>query len=241
MAGMAAAPTLLVLVRHGQSTRNRAKNGHVNFPDDAARDMFRGQGDHEAALTEAGRSQAVATGVELRDQFGDFDVVFHSGYVRARDTAMAILEAWRRDRPHTGEAPRTALVREHFLLRERDSGYTTNMTTAESAAAFPWLQTYWAEAGPFIARPPGGESFADVAIRARLFLDELTAEFPAGRILVVTHAGTMRMFRYLIEGWSYDEVVRQCGVPILNCETSVYRGDAFTNLVNSESIHWPQM
>jgi broad specificity phosphatase PhoE len=128
---MSVVPNLLVLVRHGQSARNAAKTGHVFFPDDAARAPFVGTADQDAALTDKGWAEARAVGAGLKERFGTFDVVFHSGYRRTRDTTAAILEAW----PETERAE--IEVREHILLRERDTGYTANMTAAGSPRCFP--------------------------------------------------------------------------------------------------------
>ena len=99
------------------------------------------------------------------------------------------------------------LVRHHLFLRERDAGWTYDMTTTEAEAAFPWLQGYWDTFGRFFARPPGGESLAEVAARVYLFLGMLFRDRPQQRILVVSHAGTLRVFRYLLERWSHDEFI----------------------------------
>jgi broad specificity phosphatase PhoE len=92
-----------------------------------------------------------------------------------------------------------------ILLRERDPGYAFNMTRDEADAAFPWLQDYWRTGGPFYARPPGGESLADVAARMQLFFEGAERELAGRRVLLVTHAGVMRILRFLFEGWTTDE------------------------------------
>ena len=56
-----------------------------------------------------------------------------------------------------------------MFLRERDAGFTYDMTTAEGATALPSLHGYWDTCGRCFARPPGGESFADVAERVYPF------------------------------------------------------------------------
>ena len=102
-------------------------------------------------------------------------------------------------------------VRQHLFLRERDAGWTYDMTTAEAEAAFPWLQGYWDTFGRFFARPPGGESFADVAERVYLFLGMLFRDRARQRVLVVSHGGTLRVFRYLLERWTARRVHRALG------------------------------
>jgi probable phosphoglycerate mutase len=191
-------PKLLVLVRHAESTRNVAKGDAVFYPDDASRATVGLVADHQIPITDAGRLQAEALGRRLRAD-GPPDVVFHSGYVRTQQTTAGLLSAW-------PESERRSIpVREHAFVRERDAGYGFQMTSAEAAAAFPWLQAYWQEAGPLFARPPGGESLADVALRVHAFLELLDKECADQRVLVVTHTGTLRVFRYLLEGWTREE------------------------------------
>lgn len=75
-------------------------------------------------------------------------------------------------------------LRHHLSLRERDTGYTFDMTTAEAETAFPWLQDYWNTYGPIFGRPPGCESLADVARRVYLFLSMLFRDRGGQRVLV---------------------------------------------------------
>lgn len=115
-------------------------------------------------------------------------------------------------------------VRHNLFLREREVGYTFDMTTDEANAAFPWLQEYWETFGRFFARPPGAESLADVAQRVYMFLGMLFRERANQQVLVVCHGGTMRMFRFLLERWTYDEVVRRWDVDAIpNCGRVSYR------------------
>jgi len=200
-------PTLLVVARHAESVRNVAKAGQVFFPDPETRRGFEGEADHLAGLTDFGREQARALGSKLGDVFGSFDVVYHSGYRRTRETATLVLE---------GMMP-PPIVREHIFLRERDAGYAFNMTHHEAQAAFPWLQEYWRTVGPFFARPPGGESLADVAGRVQLFFEGCERELAGRRVLLVTHAGTLRMIRFLLEHWTHDEApARWAEEPVAN-------------------------
>lgn len=209
-------PRLLVVARHAESVRNVAKAGQVFFPDPEARRGLEGEADHEAGLTELGREQAAALGRCLAAAFGTFDVVYHSGYRRTRETAELAIAAIGPDAP----AP---LVREHIFLRERDPGYAFNMTQDEAAAAFPWLQPYWRTVGPFFARPPGGESLADVAGRVQMFFERCEPELAGRRVLLVTHAGAVRMIRFLLEGWTHDEApARWQTEPVSNASFVTY-------------------
>ena len=100
-------------------------------------------------------------------------------------------------------------VRHHLFIRERDQGHAYNMTDAEAAEAFPWLQDYWATFGPFFAQPPGGESLAQVCERVYTFLQKLARTMEGKRILLVTHGGTIWCARYVLERWTYEEAERR--------------------------------
>jgi len=211
-------PGLLVVARHAESARNRAKGGDVFFPTDDARAGQESAPDQHVRLTEAGRGQARDLGERLLATYGSFDTVFHSGYRRTAETAERAIEAW------PSEARAQLDVREHLFLRERDVGYAYNMTAAEAKHAFPWLQPYWDLSGPFFARPPGGESIADVAGRVHAFLEVLGRDVADRRVLVVAHGGTLRMFRYWLERWTHDEAVeRWRREPVPNCHIVAYR------------------
>ena len=130
-------PNLLVIVRHGQSERNVAREGNTFFPDDESRQALRGEADHRTPLTELGWQQARDAGHRIREQFGTFDYGYHSGYRRAAQTAEFMLEAY------SAEERAALQVRHNLFLREREPGFAFDMTTAEATAAFPWLQEYW--------------------------------------------------------------------------------------------------
>jgi broad specificity phosphatase PhoE len=217
-------PELLVFVRHGESARNVAKKTNRFFLDDESRKAVQGIADWQVPLTDEGHRQAYDTGRTLRERFGVFDYVYHSGYRRTEDTASGILRAY-------PDAERAAMrVRANPFIRERDNGYTYDMTTAEAEAAFPWLQAYWDTFGPWFARPPGGESLSDVAGRAYLFLNMLFRDRAGQRVLVVTHGGTLRALRFLLERWTFDDVAALLDAyRTPNCCLLPYRFDQQSN------------
>lgn len=226
----------LVLIRHGESERNKAKKGAVYFADEAARSLVKGVPDYKIALTPLGWEQAAATGAGLREQFGVPHCLYHSGYRRTVETAEAIVSAY-------PEAERARIdVRNNPFIRERDAGYTYDMTTAEAEAAFPWLREYWQTFGGFFARPPGGESLADVVNRVYGFLTMLVSEGGGETVFVVTHAEALGAFRFLLEQWSYDEVLHWPeGRPPRNCGVTDYRYDPGAGrlvLQNYNVVHW---
>jgi broad specificity phosphatase PhoE len=213
-------PALLVLVRHAESARNKAKQGTVYFADEEARRTVRGVPDHKIALTEEGMVQAEKTGVYLRTRFGIPNYLYHSGYERTIQTADQILKAY------PAEESKKVRVRMNPFIRERDPGYTYDMTETEVAAAFPHLEEYWQTFGGFFARPPGGESLAEVAERVYTFLNMLFRDRAGKKVWVVLHSGTLRAMRFLLERWPYEQATHwPPGQSPENCGITVYQYD----------------
>jgi 2,3-bisphosphoglycerate-dependent phosphoglycerate mutase len=229
-------PALLVLVRHAESARNQAKKGNVYFADDAARRVVRGTAEQHVPLTADGHKQAEQTGRAIRDRFGVFDYVYTSGYARTDQTADGLLSAYPEE-----ERSRTK-VRMNLFVRERDPGFTYDMTEAEAESAFPWLNEYWQTFGGFFARPPGGESLADVVGRVHTFLNTLFRDRAGQKVMVVTHGGTIRCFRFALERWHYDQASHRlvdqspanCGVTTYRCGQS---GDRL-ELEDYNQVYW---
>src|SRR3954464_7078419 len=229
-------PALLVLVRHGQSQRNIVKKQNRFYLDDESRKAVKGVPDHLIELTDEGRRQARETGVLVREMYGTFDYVVHSGYSRTVQTLDEMLHAY------SAEERARMVVRHHLFVRERDAGHAYDMTDAEAQAAFPWLQDYWNTFGPFFARPPGGESLADVVERVYAFLQKLARTMGGKRVLVVTHGGTIWCFRYVLERWTYEEAERRFRTETNpNCSVTTYRFSDDTRrlgLVDCSRVLW---
>jgi broad specificity phosphatase PhoE len=214
--------------------------GHIWFPDDEMRQRIGGIPDHKTPLTEEGHRQARETGPALRKRFGVPDYLYHSGYLRTVQTTDGILVGY-------PEEERALMrVRTNLLIRERDPGFTFNMTQAEAATTFPWHQAYWDLFGSFMARPPGGESLADVLQRAYSFCDILFRDHAQQQIFIVTHAGFIRAMRTALEERTIDQATN---VPPeeqqpANCGITVYEYD-FKNsrlvLTNSDLVFWKQL
>jgi broad specificity phosphatase PhoE len=213
-------PALLVLIRHGESERNVARKHSRFFRDDESRKSLKGVPDHRVPLTAEGRRQSEVTGTALRKQFGLFDYIYHSGYRRTEETTDGLLSAY------SAEERASMIVRHHLFIRERDQGHAYDMTDAEASLAFPWLQDYWETHGPFFARPQGGESLAQVCERVYTFLQKLARTKAEKRVLIVTHGGTLRCFRYVLEGWSYEHFEKTFySEPATNCSVAWYEHD----------------
>jgi 2,3-bisphosphoglycerate-dependent phosphoglycerate mutase len=161
--------------------------------------------------------------------------LFHSGYQRTIETTAGLLRAY--------SPQEQALLSQHsdLLLRERDTGYAFDMTQEEFERHFPWMDHYWKTFGAFFAHPPGGESMAQVSQRVALFLDHLYRDLAGKKVLIVSHGGTIRAFRYWLEQWSYvqaNEHFRSFAAP-KNCAVTSYlnQGEVFV-LQESGSIFY---
>src|SRR6185437_16515690 len=75
--------------------------------------------------------------------------------------------------------------------------------------------------GKFYYRPPGGESWADVALRLRAVLTEIRLTMPGERVLLVTHDVVVLLARYILEELSTDEALALSG-QVANCSITSY-------------------
>jgi probable phosphoglycerate mutase len=185
----------LILVRHGQSLAN------VAFPAADAEGLMEAVvsgRDAEVPLTGAGEEQAAALGRWLAALPEDRrpQVVITSPYLRARETWRIAAEGLGLPAPSTDDR-----------LVDRLMGDLQLLTRAAVAARFPGEAARRAAAGEFEYVPPGGESFADIAVRLKSFLDDLRADHPGERVIVVAHDAVVLMMRAVVEQLSWEEVI----------------------------------
>ncbi len=210
-------PQDIWLVRHGQSAGNVARDAA-----EAAKGLQIdiAQRDVDVPLSPLGMEQAHALG----DWFGSLpveqrpNVVLHSPYVRAAETARIIV-----DRMHAAEVP-TVQVDER--LREKEFGILDRLTTLGISNKYPDLYEQRQHVGKFYFRPPGGESWCDVILRLRSVLDTITREYNRERVLIVGHQVTVNCFRYLLERLDESTILaydRAGDVP--NCSVTSYAFD----------------
>ena len=213
-------PNRLVIVRHAESQRNKAKMGSTYFADDEARRMVQGIPDYKIELTPEGITHAEKTSPTLRERFGVFDYAYTSGYVRTDQTLNGLLSSY------TQEERSRIKLRTSPFIRERDPGYTYDMTTPEAEGAFPWLKKHWQTFGGYFGRPPGGQSLLDKTAEVYLFLSMIFRDRVGQNVLVVTHGGTIRSFRAILEHWDYERAAAWPeGEDPKNCGITVYEYD----------------
>jgi 2,3-bisphosphoglycerate-dependent phosphoglycerate mutase len=178
----------LWLLRHGQSLGNiandAARRGDLERLELSERDM-------DVPLSDLGVDQSRAFGGWLADLAPAErpDVVVSSPYVRAMDTARVVVDTAGVD---------VEIVSDE-RLREREFGILDLLTRRGIVAAHPAEAERRAHLGKFYYRPPGGESWVDVALRLRSLRDSLVREHADRRVLVVTHEVPIIITRYLVE------------------------------------------
>ena len=208
--------TELLLVRHGESISNvaadAAEAAGAHVIDVPVRDP-------DVPLTTRGVGQAEAVGAWLSTLGPDAapHSVWSSPYLRALQTAQLAVAGSGLDlEPRTDER-----------LRDRDLGILDLLTTAGVEARAPAEAARRRWLGKFYHRPPGGESWADLALRVRAVLADLDRDEHDRRVLVVCHDAVIMVVRYLCEGLSEADV-------LAISETAAVRNASVTRLVRPD-------
>ncbi|HYD23368.1 MAG TPA: histidine phosphatase family protein [Croceibacterium sp.] len=208
-------PSVLWIVRHGQSAGN------------VARDLANKQGAHRIGLTSRdvdvplsylGREQAASLGRWFARREERPEVLLSSPYVRARQTAEIF-------RAHGGSEPDERICLDE-RLREKEFGVLDGLTTHGIAHFEPQQAEFRKLLGKFYHRPPGGESWCDVIFRLRSLLDTISLHYGGRRVLICAHQVVVLCLRYVIEGLSEETILaidREGDVS--NCGVTEYRFD----------------
>ncbi|MGY1601382.1 histidine phosphatase family protein [Geodermatophilus sp. SYSU D00815] len=187
-------PSAVWLVRHGESVGNLA-DAHAHEQGSGRLDLD--VRDPDVPLSGTGRDQARALGRWLAGLPPEQrpTAVLSSPYERARTTAELVA------------APLDLPLRTDERLRERDLGAFDGMTGAGIRAEYPDEARRRDLLGKFYYRPPGGESWADVALRVRSLLATEALRHDGERLLLVAHQAVVMVFRYVLEGLTEQQVL----------------------------------
>ncbi|HEV2178051.1 MAG TPA: histidine phosphatase family protein [Terriglobia bacterium] len=204
----------LVIVRHGESHRNVRRQaahaaGHPEYGGDVR--------DVDTPLTRRGERQAEATGRFLSRQFR-FDRIFVSPYLRTVETARLIMKQFADPVAPTYEE----------RIREKEFGILDGLTHQGIAKKYPDELKRRQHEGKYYYRPPGGESYPDVALRLHSFLGTLARDCPKQSVLVVCHSVVVLTFRRLLERLTEQELLaidRDPEHDVCNCSVTRYQFD----------------
>lgn len=182
----------LWLVRHGESVANTAATlaeleGLDLIPIDIR--------DADVPLSATGKEQAEALGTWMEEHRRELDMFWVSPYLRARQTLATAL----------GDGP-VAAVTVDERLRDRELGILDLMTRHGVARLHPEENERRRHLGKFYHRPPGGESWADVALRLRSFLHD-ALDGPGQTAMVVAHDAVVMVFLYLLVPMNEEQLL----------------------------------
>lgn len=177
----------LLLVRHAESLGNVARESSEDAESEFIAIDVR---DADVALTSVGRGQAAAFGRWLAalSSARRPSRAWSSPYVRARQTAEIAL----------AEAGLECPLRVDERLRDRELGVLDRLTARGVRNRYPDEAERRRYLGKFYYRPPGGESWADVALRLRSFLGDIS-DLDRGVTLIVAHDAVVLLLRYVCE------------------------------------------
>lgn len=215
-------PIDLVLVRHGESEGNLARDRSRKGDSGSFEGGFADRHTSKYRLTDVGRSQARKAGKWLREHAGEhFDRYYTSEYVRAMETAALL-----------GFEKANWLC--EFYLRERDKGEFGGLSDQQREALY--LNELKArERDSFYWTAPGGESIAQSCLRVERFLEILRHSCGGFKVIAVCHGNIMRAFRIRIERMQQSTFQQLWGTPELLDETE----DA--SLIKNAEIHYTQI
>jgi broad specificity phosphatase PhoE len=186
----------LILIRHGESMGNAAAAA-ANAAQ--AEVITIDQRDADVPLSPVGLQQAEALGTGLQAVLsGDgATTVWSSPYVRAVQTAEVAIKASGLSLP----------IAVDERLRDRELGVLDLLTTIGVANRFALEAERRRWLGKFYHRPPGGESWADVALRIRSFLRDLDDLPDGSRAVLMCHDALVLLFRYVCERLNERQVL----------------------------------
>jgi len=184
----------LILIRHGESVGNEAASAAERAGAEMIDLPYR---DADTPLSATGEAQADALASALRDLgLDDHARIWSSPYRRAAQTALRSLAL----------AGTQAVPVLDERLRDRELGVLDRLTSVGVDARLPGEAQRRADLGKLYYRPPGGESWADVALRLRSFLRD--AEGARARVAAVyAHEAVVYLLRYALEGWDERRVL----------------------------------
>jgi ribonuclease H / adenosylcobalamin/alpha-ribazole phosphatase len=211
-------PSVLWLVRHGQSAGNVARDAAEQAG--AERIALVGR-DVDVPLSALGERQAVSLGRWFAEglQEAQPEVLLSSPYVRAIQTAERFRAA--------GGCEAHEPIHVDERLREKEFGILDGLTVEGIRKYFPEQAQFRDQLGKFYHRVPGGESWTDVILRLRSLLDTVSLHYAGRRVMIFGHQVVVLCMRYILENMDEAGVlaVDKAG-DIANCSITEYRFDA---------------
>ncbi len=198
MSGPGRWPSQLIIVRHGQSAGNVARDAAHEAEEDRIPLSIR---DADVPLSDLGREQASALGhwFAVQPEEDRPEVILSSPYLRACQTAD-IFRA-------QGGAPRDEPICFDERLREKEFGILDGLTSTGIRHLQPEQAAFRQLLGKFYHRSPGGESWCDVILRLRSVMDTISLHYAGKRVMIFSHQVVVLCLRYIIENLGEQEIL----------------------------------
>jgi len=194
-------PTTIYLIRHGETVLTPFKK-------------FSGDGPLDPELTPQGLEQAekvVAARAKLNPE-----VIIASPLKRTTQTAEAISRV-------TG----LPITYDETWI-ECSFGIWDGLSIDEVKEKYPADYQAWISSTGFA--PPEGESYDSVALRIDAALDQIAAEFPGQRVVVVTHNGTIKTAAKVVVGAPAESIFHIDVSPCSITTVSIWPSDGLRAL-----------
>ncbi len=204
--------TEIYLIRHAESFGNLTRRAY---------------GWYDGLVTPKGYEQIKC----LEKRFADVavDAVYSSDLVRTCDTAAAIYKQ------------KGLMLIKEPAFREVGIGAWENMPWGEIPSRYPEEYEHWTNA-PLAFNVEGGETYAQVYMRAKTALDRIAAENDGKAIAIVSHGATLRMLMHgMVRGDDLSDVAdddwgdNTC-VSLFRAENGVY-----TEVFKNDNSHLSEM
>lgn len=210
-------PRQLIIVRHGQSAGNVARDAATLAEIDR---IALSERDADVPLSDLGRQQATALGHWFARGKEDArpEILLSSPYRRACQTAELFRTAG-------GCRPEEPICFDE-RLREKEFGILDGLTVTGIHHLEPRQAEFRRLLGKFYHRPPGGESWCDVILRLRSVMDTIALHHADRRVMIFTHQVVVLCLRYIIEGMTEADIlaVDRAG-DVANCAITDFRFD----------------
>ena len=218
-------PKSLWLVRHGESTANiarqkaeSAKLYEIDFPE---REM-------DVPLSELGKNQSAALGRWFAETAEKPDLIYVSPYLRTIETTEIIRQ--------TAGFENVKLQLDE-RLRERELGIFDRLTKLGAMEKFAEECAKRELFGKFYHRPPGGESWVDVILRLRNFIETDLSKLTGEKVLIVTHEVVIHCFRYILENLTEAEILAiDAARDVGNCAITSYQFEGVSCVLKLENF-----
>ena len=203
-------PSLLVLVRHGESEGNKHTSQYMT-------EVVK-KPSHKFELTEVGQEQAKQAGVFIEERFGrdGFDAYFTSTYTRAQQTFDGIFSGVKKN-GHSIEAIMDARV------TEISRGYGNRISKARLAANHPEEIIGLDLNGWFHNIPLGGQSCVQMDHVIHSFLAFLRETCADKRVILVGHGTWINLCCRILTNRSMDDAEARHDTQFYtNCGVTVF-------------------